>query len=403
MSNVRTATPQTARAINDRIALELLTEHGPLTAARLRELTGLSRPSVAELLGRLGRGGLVDVVGETGAERRGPNARVYGLVAGRAHVAALDVRVEGVSLALADLAGSTVASRSVPLVAATGRREGQHPMVAAVLATLRAAGAEAGVAELHTVALGAPGLADPATGALRVSDALPAWHRELVTALRETVGAPVLLENEVNLAGIAEHRLGSVRDRDTFVLLWLGVGVGAAVVLDGALRRGASGGAGELGFLPVPGTGRLPSAVDCDGGLHSLVSGAAVRALAARHGLHGSGDEDAAGATAERLVAGAAARPDGSAGAFLDELAGRVALGAASATAVLDPGCVVLGGEVGRAGGRVLAARVGTRLRELSPLDTEVRATAVDGNPVLGGALVTALDAARAELFATDR
>ncbi|GAA3868485.1 ROK family protein [Streptomyces sedi] len=402
MSNVRTATPQTARAINDRIALELLTEHGPLTAARLRELTGLSRPSVAELLGRLGRGGLVDVVGEAGAERRGPNARVYGLVAGRAHVAALDVRVEGVSLALADLAGATVASRSVPLTTAPdpAGHPGQHPMVTAVLTTLRAAGAEAGVAELHTVALGAPGLADPATGALRVSDALPAWHRQLVAALRDTVGAPVLLENEVNLAGIAEHRLGSVRDRDTFVLLWLGVGVGAAVVLDGALRRGASGGAGELGFLPVPGTGRLPSAVECEGGLHGLVSGAAVRALAERHGLR---DDGAEGLAAERLVAGATARTDEAAGAFLDELAGRVALGAASAAAVLDPGCVVLGGEVGRAGGRALAERVERRLRELSPLDTEVRAATVGGNPVLGGALVTALGAARAELFATDR
>lgn len=402
MSSVRTATPQTARAINDRIALELLTEHGPLTAARLRELTGLSRPSVAELLGRLGRDGLVDVVGETGAERRGPNARVYGLVADRAHVAALDVRFDGVELALADLAGTTVATRALPLLAPPPGRapvEGrQHPMVASVLAALDEIGAEVGVGELHTVVLGAPGLADPATGAPRFSGALPAWHRALVAELRDTLSAPVLLENEVNLAGIAEHRLGAVRDRDTFVLLWLDVGVGAAVVLDGALRRGASGGAGEVGFLLVPGTDRLPSAVDCDGGFHGLVSGAAVRALAVGHGLAAEG-ADALG----ELVGGAAARNGGPAGAFLDELAGRVALGAASTTAVLDPGCVVLGGEVGRAGGAALADRVAERLRALSPLDTEVRAATVAGNPVLGGALVTALTAARADLFATDR
>ena len=64
----------------------------------------------------------------------------------------------------------------------------------------------------------------------------------------------MVVENETNLAALAEQRLGVARDRDSFVLLWLGAGVGAAVVLDGRLRRGASGGAGEIGFLPVPGT-----------------------------------------------------------------------------------------------------------------------------------------------------
>src|SRR5918995_1770365 len=110
MTTPRIASPRTARAINDRIALELLAERGPLTAAQLRELTGLSRPSVADLIDRLGRDGLVAVVGESGAERRGPNARLYGLAADRAHVAALDVRTGGVAFTLADLAGETVAT-----------------------------------------------------------------------------------------------------------------------------------------------------------------------------------------------------------------------------------------------------------------------------------------------------
>ncbi|MDT0268866.1 ROK family transcriptional regulator [Streptomyces sp. DSM 44915] len=402
MSSVRTATPQTARAINDRIALELLTEHGPLTASRLRELTGLSRPSVAELLGRLGRDGLVEIVGETGAERRGPNARVYGLAAGRAHVAALDVRVDGVELVLADLAGATVAERVLPLTGPDrprGARGPEHPMVGVVLTALDGLGAAAGVTELHTVVLGAPGLADPAGGIPPLSESLPGWHRELLVALRRRLTAPVLLENEVNLAGIAEHRLGAVRDRDTFVLFWLGAAVGAAVVLDGTLRRGASGGAGEVGFLPVPGGEGLPSAHGCDGGFHGLTSAAAVRALAARHGLPAEG---AGLAGAEALVRAAATADGGPAAAFLGELADRIALGAAAAVAVLDPGCVVLGGELGRAGGPVLARRVADRLRELSPLATEVRATTVGGNPILGGALLTALAAARADLFGRD-
>ncbi|TDC23747.1 ROK family transcriptional regulator [Streptomyces sp. 8K308] len=390
----RTATPRTARAINDRIALDLLASEGPLTAARLRELTGLSRPSVADLLGRLGRDGLVTVVGEAGEERRGPNARLYGLVAERAHVAALDVRTDSVAFALADLAGRTLAEDRLPATAGPGGT------VAATLAALERGLASSGVATVHTAVMGAPGLVDPATGALRPTGSLPAWHAELLTALRARLEGSVLLENEVNLAGLAEHRRGAVTDRDSFVLVWLGHGVGAAVVLDGALRRGASGGAGELGFLPVPGTGALPAADDCDGGFHALASSAAVRALAVAHGLPAAIGGDAQ--AAEAVVRAAAAEPTGAAGAFLTELADRVAVAIAGVAAVLDPGCVVLGGEIGRAGGPALAERVADRLRVLSPLGTDVRPATVAGSPVLAGALVTALDAARRDLFGPD-
>ncbi|NJP69208.1 ROK family transcriptional regulator, partial [Streptomyces spiramenti] len=284
MTPVRTATPRTARAINDRIALDLLVEHGPLTATQLRDATGLSRPSVADLVGRLQDDGLVAVVGEAGTARRGPNARLYGLVAERAHVAALDIRLDSAAVVVADLAGRTVARASLPLPASS--RGGDSATATAVLEALDAALADASVEELHTAVVGAPGLVDPATGALnRAGGGLPAWHAELVRGLPARTGAHVRVENEVNLAAIAELREGAARDRDTFVLLWLGGGTGAAVVLDGALRRGASGGAGEIGFLPVPGTGALPAHDDCAGGLHALTSAASVLALAADHRL----------------------------------------------------------------------------------------------------------------------
>ncbi|MFC5659456.1 ROK-family transcriptional regulator, partial [Streptomyces nogalater] len=85
---------------------------------------------------------------------------------------------------------------------------------------------------------------------------------------------------------------------------------------------------------------------------------------------------------------------------FLRALADRVDVGAASVGAVLDPGCVVLGGEVGRAGGAVLAGLVGERLRRMSPLATEVRASGLGGTAVLRGALLTARERAQDELFA---
>jgi predicted NBD/HSP70 family sugar kinase len=425
------ASPSTARAINDRLALRLLQQEGPLTAGQLKQLTGLSRPTVADLVERLTAAGLITVVGESGEQRRGPNARLYGIVADRAHLAALDVRTEGVFVLVSDLVGRVLAEASVPIGGDTGTGPAVEQAVAAVERTAKEAGAD----RLHTVGIGAPGLVDPATGDLRDSGGLPAWHRSLAAALQERLpGARVTVENETNLAALAEQREGAARDRDTFVLLWLGHGVGAAVVLDGTLRRGASGGTGEIGFLPVPGTGSLPSAGDCDGGFHSLAGAPAIGALAAECGLrvpatmdgpgaavvmrgavaelageqrdsgtaHAGEQSDAGTAHAgEQSDAGTArsgpARP---AGRFLHALADRIAIGAASVVAVLDPGCVVLGGEAGQAGGALLARLVEDRLRRMSPLLTEVRASTLGGAAVLRGALLTARDRAQDDLFA---
>ncbi|WP_053846725.1 ROK family transcriptional regulator [Streptomyces sp. NRRL B-24085] len=386
------ASPSTARAINDRLALRLLQQEGPLTAGQLKQLTGLSRPSVADLVERLAAAGLIDVVGESGEQRRGPNAKLYGIVAGRAHLAALDVRTEGVSVVVSDLLGRVLAEASVPI----GEETGTGPAVEQAVALVERAAKEAGVPELHTVGIGAPGLIDPATGELRDSGGLPAWHRRLVLALQERLPATrVHVENETNLAALAEQREGTARDRDTFVLLWLGHGTGAAVVLDGTLRRGASGGTGEIGFLPVPGTTVLPSALDCEGGFHSLAGSAAIVELAGRHGLTAGaeGSEPPAAGVVREAVAGAATE-------FLDALADRLAVGVAAVVAILDPGCLVLGGEVGQAGGEDLAARVERRVRRMSPLPTEVRASALGGGAVLRGALLTARERAQDEVFA---
>ncbi|MDO0916418.1 ROK family protein [Streptomyces sp. DT2A-34] len=526
------ASPSTARAINDRLALRLLQREGPLTAGQLKQLTGLSRPTVADLVERLTAAGLIGVVGEAGEQRRGPNAKLYGIVADRAHLAALDVRTEGVSVVVSDLVGAVLAEASVPI----GGDTGTGPAVEQAVALVERVVKEAGADRLHTVGIGAPGLIDPAGGELRDSTGLPAWHRRLVAALQERFPeARVNVENETNLAALAEQRDGAARDRDTFVLLWLGHGTGAAVVLDGALRRGASGGTGEIGFLPVPGTAGLPSAVDCEGGFHSLAGSAAVVELAGAYGLSlegaavheplaagvvreavalvagaggggaghrpaGRGSPTPASGGSERAeptspsdiappasVAGGAraaatqatdsadgtatARPldhsmradphpttappaepsrgydapaepshasapvayadprhaaapadeaDGPASAdeargpasadhphgpasadrFLDALADRLAIGVASVVAILDPGCVVLGGEVGQAGGDVLARRVEERIRRMSPLVTVVRPSALGGGAVLRGALLTARDAAQDDLFA---
>jgi predicted NBD/HSP70 family sugar kinase len=338
MGRVKTATPAMARAINDRLALDLLLERGPLTATQLRALTGLSRPTVSDLIERLRAGGLIEVTGEYGEDRRGPNARLYGLVAGLAHVAGVDVRRVAVHVTVCDLTGRTVGS------AVQDFTEGPPDLPALIAATV--AEAAQGRA-LHTAVLGVPGLVDPGTG-LASDGGVPGWRPDLLQAVRRRLGVGLILENEVNLAAIAEHRTGAAAGHDDFALLWLEDGVGAAVVLNGRLRRGVSGGAGEVGLLDVDGE---PFCYSVDAGLTG------------------------------------------------DALARRLAKGAFTLVAVVDPGLVVLGGTVGREGGAELAARVAERLGELSPAPTEVRPSTVEGNPILQGAVLTALDLARDDVF----
>ncbi|MFJ4688559.1 ROK family transcriptional regulator [Streptomyces sp. NPDC088789] len=394
------ASPSTARVINDRFALRLLMEQGPLTAGQLKQQTGLSRPTVADLVERLSAAGLIEVVGEAGEQRRGPNARLYGIVADRAHLAAVDVRMEGVSVIVCDLLGRVLAEASVPIDGDLGTGPAVEQAVALVERTAKEGGAEG---RLHTVGIGAPGLIDPGTGELHDATGLPEWHRRLIAALTERLPeARVTVENETNLAALAEQRDGAAHDRDTFVLLWLGNGTGAAVVLDGTLRRGASGGTGEIGFLPVPGTTGVPSATDCEGGFHGLAGAAAIEHLGERYGLTAldpePGEPLAAGVV-RAAVARAGDPDDTGAHRFLDTLADRIAIGVASVAAILDPGCVVLGGEVGRAGGEELAARVEPRVRRMSPLPTEIRPSPLGGTAVLKGALLTARSRAQDSLF----
>ncbi|MDP9865876.1 MULTISPECIES: ROK family transcriptional regulator [Streptosporangium] len=363
---MKTATPQMARAINDRLALDLLLEHGALTAPQLRALTGLSRPTVSDLIERLQVNGLISVVGESGGDRRGPNARVYGIVADRAHVAGVDVRRDMVNVTVADITGRTLGSATHPL-AGTGPSEAGRPAGAASAAEggrsgepgddlvkiiTRTVAEAAGGRKVHAVVVGAPGMVNPRSGELATGNGVPGWRPNLLQALRHRIDAQVTLENEVNLAAVAEHRSGSARGRKDSVLLWLDDGVGAAVTLDGRLRRGASGAAGEVGTLGLRG-----------GAFCDLVSAEFIAGL----------DDDS--------------------------LAARIAEGAFASVAVLDPGLVILGGKTGRSGGDALAARVSEHLAALSPVPTQVRASTVEGNAILHGALFTALSIAHRDLF----
>jgi predicted NBD/HSP70 family sugar kinase len=396
----RPGTPSLLRELNDRAALELLLDGRSLTRSQLSDLTGVSKVTVAQMLTRLEERGLVAAVGSNSGGR-GPNAVLYSVVPSSAFVAALYMEHGLVAAAVADVTGRVTAE-------AREDTNGDGDPVELVRSAVDRACQRAGVSvsALSAFVIGSPGVVDPVTGDPRWAFNLPAWHEGVLAGLRGALHKNVLIENDVNLAAMAEHAAGAAAGADDFVLLWLGVGVGLATVLGGRLHRGASGAAGEIGWLPLPGAPvtddvRYPAG----GGMQWLAGADAVRELAAEHGFAAAG---VSAGDVVRAAVRAAGAPDRDAAArsdraqeFLDELARRVALGAVAVCTVIDPGLVVLGGEVGLAGGPALASRVAAAVAAICPVRPRVVPTAVASEPVLRGALLTAVNQARADLLAS--
>lgn len=380
------------RAMNESAALAHLLDPGMLTRADLRRLTALSTPTISEALRRLTEAGLITVVGHNSG-RPGPNAEIYSVNPDAAYAAAVSVRDIGpsgapsVAAALCDLTG-----------AVRGRFESRvdflHTDPAAALAEVVARlGDRAGVPadRIRHVQLGVAGSFDPRTQTIGHVD-VPGFARTgLMPQIAAALGTEVGVDNDVNLAAVAERRRGVGREVDGFALLWLGQeGLGLAIDIGGALIRGARGGAGEIGYMPL----YSPDFADHKHDLQHLFGGPAILELARDNGV--------AGATPAAVLRAAVADP-AAAGDFLTVLAHRIAVGLAAVIAVLDPALVVLAGPIAQAGGETLLAAVTAALRRATPLESSVAVTAIDGDAVLRGALDAGLSAVHDALIASIR
>jgi predicted NBD/HSP70 family sugar kinase len=377
--------------MNESAALEHLLDHGHLTRADLRDLTGLSKPTISEALRRLTEAGLASVVGHISGGP-GPNAEVYAANADAAYAIAVSVRDNGdidipsLTGAACDLSGEI-----------RGRAEmavdflGTDPVIAVteIVERLRDE-ADMPASRLVHVQLAVAASYDPQTESIRHVGVPGGWSRPgLVGEIRDRLGTRVGVDNDVNLAAVAERRRGVGRDADGFALLWLGdEGLGLAIDLGGRLLRGARGGAGEIGYMPLF-TSAGKDRVD----LQDLVGGPAVLTLAAEHGISGR--------TPAEAVAAAVAGDQDTSAPFFAALADRVLVGLAAVVAVLDPPLVVLAGQVAQAGGQALREAVTAAMVRAAPLETTIAVTTIDDDAALLGALDAGLAAVREALIAS--
>ncbi|MFE7568845.1 ROK family transcriptional regulator [Streptomyces sp. NPDC057539] len=394
-------TPRVLRAMNDRAALDLLLAHGPLSRTRIGKLTGLSKPTASQLLARLEAAGLVVATGTTEG-RPGPNAQLYAVNAHAAYAGGLDVNPRRILAAVADITGTTVGEFELPT---PGRRADSvvHQVTDALEGAVKAAGLA--TADVRRVVIGTPGAFDPSTGRLRYASHLPGWHSAtLLDELAAVLPMPVEYENDVNLAAVAEQRLGVARGDEDFVLLWNEDGLGAALFIGGRLHRGFTGGAGEVGFLPVPGTPLVRQVVRANsGGFQELAGAQSVPRLAKTLGIDTPETPYAEVAAGLLTRAAAEHERDDRLAELLRLYAQRLATGLASVTAVLDPELIVLAGGVTAAGGEPLRALVQAELAELAASRPRLLIGEVQHRPVLRGALESALSTTRDEVFDTAR
>ncbi|MET9068641.1 ROK family glucokinase [Streptosporangium sandarakinum] len=209
---------------------------------------------------------------------------------------------------------------------------------------------------IEAVGLGAAGFVDETRSVVRFAPNL-AWREEpLQKKVSDLVGLPVVVENDANAMAWAESRFGAGRGETHLVCVTVGTGIGGGIVLDGALYRGRWGMGAELGHIQAVPGGRLCGCGNL-GCWEQYASGNALvheaKEIATAEPGRAARLLEIAGGTPDRIegqeVTQAAGEGDPAALAAFSSIAGWLAQGLADLTAVLDPGCFVLGGGVSRA------------------------------------------------------
>ncbi|MEV0407364.1 ROK family transcriptional regulator [Actinoallomurus sp. NPDC050550] len=373
------------RLLNGRAVLEAIHRAGhPITTTDLAGRIDLSRPTVAAAVSLLLERGVISEVGpETG--RKGPAPTLYEVNADCAFAIGVDIGHKKIRAAIADVTGSVRA-----------RAEQESPsdrdaLIERVLAMCEDLAGQMGIAleAVGQVVMGVPAVVGPDGRALSYAEGLPDSGRGLGTALGRIVPAPLILENDVNLAALAERRQGHGTEVDDFVLVSLGVGLGLGMVVDGRVRRGATGVAGEAGYLPgyrviAPPGQRRDLVQDYIGARY-------ISAEARRLGLPGDGTP--------RTVFELARGGDPTAAGIVDDTARSIAHVIACVVPLIDPALVVLGGAIG-GNGDLLLAPVARHLEDFSIFQPRIVASDLGPGAELIGATTMASDLARESTYA---
>jgi glucokinase len=378
--------------LNEQLVLDFVHEQGSTTRPEIAASLGLSAATVSRAIRRLvGR----DLVREEPGHSTGGRPRTtisFNSLSGC--VIGIDLGGTKCHAMLADLSGDLLIEEVRPSDADGGPFE---TLVESVARLTR--GKERAGAPVAAVAVGVPAIVEPSTG-VAIGGPNVHWHGfPLMSELRQRLDVPFVVDNDVNLAALGHAWKGDARGFSDFIVLSLGTGIGAAVVVDGRLLRGRHSGAGEVGYMVLDrGQLGIPRPDDL-GSFETLASGVGMAALA---GAALQGDARASALRelghdpTSRDVFAAADAGDEVATGIIERMVEHVAMVVINMGSMVDTDVVVLDGSVGLALGRWAPDIEGIAAQHL-PSSPKVVISSLAGEATAIGAVAAALDLSRSQ------
>jgi N-acetylglucosamine repressor len=238
------ATPERARAHNSKLVLKTIYDSGQISRAEIARTTRLTRPTVSDVVADLMEQGLVEEVGyapSTGGKR----AVLLSVVDDSRHLIGLDLARGDFRGAVINLRGEIKDRVDLPLQG----RDGDAAL--ALVYDLVDALVEAASSPLLGIGIGAPGLVDAVNGVMHQAVNLDWRDVPLRSLLQGRYGLPVHMANDCQVAALAEYTFSDGSNNQDLVVVNVGWGVGAGIVLNGQLLHGNTCGAGEIGHVTV--------------------------------------------------------------------------------------------------------------------------------------------------------
>ena len=351
----------------------MATSYDGVSRSELVARTGLGRAIVAQRVGELVDRGLA-VEGAVGPSTGGRPPRQLAFRADAGHVLVADLGATSIDVAVTSLDGRILGHHDEPARIEAGPEaclDRVDALFAALLATTRDV-----PGSLWGVGIGVPGPVEFESGRPISPPIMPGWDgypiRERFAA---RYGAPVWVDNDVNVLALGEWRAGIATGHDNVVVVKVGTGVGAGIISDGRLHRGAQGSAGDVGHIQVTDDPSVICRCGNVGCLEALAGGEALGRAGETAGREGRSlqlgvDLDQHGMVTAQDVARAASHGDPVAVALLQGAGRRVGSMLASVVNFFNPSLIVIGGGVANAPDLFLAAIRETVYRRSLPLAT---------------------------------
>jgi len=361
------------RELNSLSIVHALRGSAPATASELATRTGLSRHSADVIVRSLVEDGWVEVIEPTGSVVGRP-ARRYRFHATVGHVMGVDVGGHKILALITDLDGNVIASARRLVQPEDLPKSRLAAMDATIAECLQAAAMTP--ADLWALTIGVTGPVD-SSGRTSLFSPMPGWSDvDPIGHLSDRFSCPIQVENDCKLAAMAERWRGVAQDADDIVYVLAGMRTGAALIIDGKVRRGFGGAAGEIGWLAPVRWERSVTHLENCGSLPSDVEPNEVLGWV----LTACRDGDPEAQLAVKR--------------YVKDLA----VGAAALTLALDPQVVVLGGGVSRSAD-VILDQFRVELEKLTLRLPEVRVSVFGDESVALGAVRLGIDEVDAHSF----